>query len=59
VFDHGKEFENEIFAELSSKLGFSQEFASPYYLQSNRQVEVVKKVLKTMLQPTINKHKTN
>ena len=59
VFDNGKQFENEIFAEISSKLSFSQKFASPYYLQSNGQVEVVNKVLKTVLQPTVNKHKTN
>jgi transposase InsO family protein len=59
VSDHGKHFENEIFIELSSRLGFSHEFASPYYPQSNGQVEVVNKVLKTMLQHTVNKHKTN
>ena len=59
VFDHGKEFENEIFVEISSKLQFSQEFTSPYYLQFNGKVEVVNKVLKTMLQPTVKKHKTN
>jgi hypothetical protein len=35
VFDHGKQFTNEIFVEISSKLGFSQEFTSPYYVQSN------------------------
>jgi transposase InsO family protein len=45
--------------ELSSKLGFTHEFSSPYYPQSNGQVEAVNKVLKTMLQCTINKHKTN
>jgi hypothetical protein len=59
VSDHGKHFENEIFAELSSNLGFTHEFSSPYYPQSNGQVEVVNKVLKTMLQCTFNKHKTN
>jgi hypothetical protein len=59
VSDHGKHFENEIFVELSSRLGFSHEFASPYYPQSNGQVEAVNKVLKTMLQCTVNKHKTN
>jgi hypothetical protein len=59
VSDHGKHFENEIFIELSSRLGFSHEFASPYYPQSNGQVEAVNKVLKTMLQRTVNKHKTN
>jgi hypothetical protein len=30
VSDHGKHFENEIFIELSSWLGFSHELASPY-----------------------------
>jgi hypothetical protein len=59
VSDHGKHFENDIFADLSSKLGFSHEFASPYYPQSNGQVEVVNKVLKTMLQRTVKKNKTN
>jgi hypothetical protein len=29
VSDHGKHFENEIFVELSSRLGFSHEFSSP------------------------------
>jgi hypothetical protein len=59
VSDHGKHFENEIFVKLSSRLGFSHEFASPYYPQSNGQVEAVNKVLKTMLQHMVNKHKTN
>jgi hypothetical protein len=59
VFNHGKHFENEIFAKLSSRLGFSHEFSSPYYPQSNGQVEAVNKVLKTMLQCIVNKHKTN
>jgi transposase InsO family protein len=59
VSDHGKHFENDIFVELSSRLGFSHEFASPYYPQSNDQAEAVNKVLKTMLQCTVNKHKTN
>jgi hypothetical protein len=58
VSDHGKHFENEIFIKVSSKLGFSHEFSSPYYPQSNGQVEVVNKVLKTMLQCIVNKHKT-
>ena len=59
VSDHGKHFENKIFMEPSSNLGFSHEFSSPYYPQSNGQVEAVKKFLKTMLQRTINKHNTN
>jgi transposase InsO family protein len=59
VSDRGNNFENDIFVELSSKLGFSHEFSSPYYPQSNEHVEAVNKVLKTMLQCTVNKHKTN
>jgi transposase InsO family protein len=59
VSDHGKNFENDIFTEISSKLAFSHDFSSPYYPQSNGQVEVVNKFLKTMLQRTVNKHKTN
>jgi hypothetical protein len=59
VSDHGKNFENKLFVKLSSNLGFSHEFTSPYYPQSNGQVEVINKVLKTMLQRTVNKHKTN
>jgi transposase InsO family protein len=59
VSDHGKHFENKLFVKISSKLGFLDEFASPYYPQSNGHIEAVNKVLKTMLQRTINKHKTN
>jgi hypothetical protein len=59
VYDHGKHLEIEIFIELSSRLGFSHEFTSLYYPQSNGQVEAVNKVLKTMLQRTVNKNKTN
>jgi transposase InsO family protein len=59
VSDHGKHFENDIFVEISSKLCFTHEFASPYQHQSNGKVETVNKVLKTMLQPTVNKHNTN
>ena len=29
VFDHEKHFENEIFVEFSSKLGFFDDFSSP------------------------------
>jgi transposase InsO family protein len=59
VSDHRKHFESDIFIELSSWLGFSHEFSSPYYPQSNGQVEVVKRFLKTMLQRMVNKHNTN
>jgi hypothetical protein len=59
VSDHGKHFKNEIFVKISSKLGFSHKFASPYYPHSNGQVEAVNKVLKTMLHHMVNRHKTN
>jgi transposase InsO family protein len=59
VSDHGEHFENEIFTKLSSNLGFTHDFSSPHYCQSNGQVEAVNKVLKTMLQHIVNKHKTN
>jgi hypothetical protein len=49
ILDHGNHLENELFQELSSLLGFTHEFASPYYLQSNGKVEVVNKAIKTML----------
>jgi hypothetical protein len=40
-------------------LGFTHEFASPYYPQLNGKVEAVKKFLKTMLQYMVDKRKTN
>jgi hypothetical protein len=46
VSDHWKHSKNEIFVERSSQPGFSHEFASPYYPQSNGQVKAVNKVLK-------------
>ena len=45
--------------ELAAKLGFRHGQSSPYYPQSNGQVEVVNKVIKTMLQRTVDKHRTN
>jgi len=57
VLDHGQHFENEIWNELASMLGFEHQF--PSYLQENGQVEYVNKIFKTMLQWTMDKHKTN
>jgi hypothetical protein len=59
VSNHGKHFENKVFAELSTKLGFSHEFASLYYPQSNEKFEAIEKFLKTILQSTVDKHKTD
>jgi len=56
ISDHGNHFENEIFEELSSLLSFFHEFATPYYPQANEQAEAVNKLLKTMLQRSIDKN---
>ena len=40
-------------------MGFEHQYSSSYYPQGNGQVEAVNKILKTMLQRTVNKHKTN
>ena len=45
--------------ELSAKLGFHHENSSPYYPQANGQVEVINKVLKTMLQRMVGKQKSS
>ena len=45
--------------ELTTQLGLRQDSSSPYYPQSNGQVEAVNKVLITMLQRTVNIHKSN
>lgn len=50
ISNHGKHFDNETFKEISSLICFRHEFSTPYYPQANRQVEVVNKTLKTMLQ---------
>lgn len=50
VFDHGQHFEDDIWCEISSLLGFEHQYSSYYYPQGNGQVEVVNKILKTMLQ---------
>jgi len=59
VSDHGKHFKNEVFIELSAKLGFTHDFSSPYYPKSNGKVEYVNKVLKAMLQLTRDKDEIN
>jgi len=59
VSNHGKHLKNELFVEFSSKLGFTHEFASLYYPQSNKKVKDINKILTIMLQRTVDKHKTN
>jgi transposase InsO family protein len=59
VTDHGSHFCNNMMTELSTLFHFDQEHSSPYYPQENGQVESINKVLKTMLQRMIGKHKSN
>ena len=50
VTDHGRHFQNKMMDELSSKLGYKQEYSSCYHPQVNGQVEAVNKSLKSILQ---------
>ena len=59
VTDHGTHFCNAMMVELTSMLHLDHEHSSPYYLQANRQVESINRVLKTMLQWMVGKHKLN
>ena len=59
VTDHGSHFQNQMMEELSSKMGFRHEKSTPYYPQANGQVEVINKVLKTMLQRMVGDRNSN
>lgn len=59
VSDHGRHFEDEIWHELSSLLGFEHQYSSSYYPRGNGQVKSINKILKTMLQQFVSKHKGN
>jgi hypothetical protein len=59
VTDHGSHFQNQMMSELHTKLGFLYENSSPYYPQANRQLEAIKKVLKTMIQWMVGENKTS
>jgi hypothetical protein len=54
---HGCHFQNEMMKELEAKLGFKHGHYSPYYPQEKRQVEVVNKSLKTILQKNVSQSK--
>ena len=45
--------------ELTTQLGLRHDSSTPYYPQSNGQVEAVNKILVTMLQRTVDMHKSN
>ena len=59
ITDNGINFMNQFMDGHTTKLGLQQDFSSPYYPQCNGQVEAINKVLKTMLQCTVDKNKTN
>ena len=59
VTDHGKNFHNHMMSKLTAKLGLSHDNSTPYYPQSNGQVEAINKILKRMLQLMIGVRKRN
>eukprot|EP00253_Pinus_taeda_P034168 PITA_34168 len=59
VTDHGKHFRNHMMPELTTQLGLKHDSSTPYYPQSNGQVEAINKILVTMLQRTVGMHKFN
>ena len=48
-----------MMTELTTKLGLSHDNSTLYYPQSNEKVEVIKKILKRMLQQMIGVRKRN
>ena len=59
VTDHDKHFRDHMVTELTTQLCLRHDSSTPYYPQANGQVEAVNKVLVTMLQRTIDMHKSN
>lgn len=59
VTNHGSHFLDYMMDELTPMLRFCHDVSTPYYPQTNGQVEAVNKVLVTMLQPTVGMHKSN
>ena len=59
VSDHDSHFRNFMMSKLTEKLGLCHENSLPYYPQANGQVEVINKVLITMLRRMIGIHKTS
>ena len=59
ITDHGSHFRNIMMTELSDQLGLRHDNSTPYYPQANGQVEVVNKVLTTMIKWIIRTHKSN
>jgi transposase InsO family protein len=59
VTDHSSHFRNFMMSELTENLGLRHDSSTPYYPQSNGQVEAINKVLITMIQRMIGIHKTS
>jgi hypothetical protein len=59
VTNHGSHFRNFMMSKLTEKLGLRHENSTPYYPQSNGQVEAINKILITMLRRMIGIHKTS
>jgi hypothetical protein len=59
IIDHGSYFRNFMMSELTKKLGLRHENSTPYHPQANGQVEVINKVLITILRRMIGIHKTS
>jgi hypothetical protein len=57
ITNHGSHFGNFMMSELTEKLGLRHENSTPYYPQANDQVEIINKVLITMLRRMIGIHK--
>jgi transposase InsO family protein len=59
IIDNDSHFQNFMMSKLTKKLGLRHENSTPYYPQANGQVEVINKVLITMLRWMRGIHKTN
>jgi len=57
VTNHGSHFRQYMMEEMTTQLGLRHDSSTPYYPQANGQVEAINKVLITMFQRTIGKHK--
>ena len=57
VTNHRSYFCQYMMAKLTTQLGLRHDISTHYYPQANGQVEAINKVLITMIQRTIGKHK--
>jgi transposase InsO family protein len=59
ITDHRTHFQNFMMSELTDKLGLLHKNSTPYYPQSNGQIEEINKVLTTMLRWMVGIHKSS